>query len=81
MSFRRDCLRTIGEKIVYLTIKNHGDPDGWARVSLSELSRKTGLTRTGVINMIKRMTACGLVEVKNDRRTPNERNRYRTIDL
>lgn len=81
VDLQKDSLRTIGQKIVYLTIKNNGGEDGWTSVSLSELSRATGLTRTGVINMIKKMQGCGLIEVRNERRTPNERNKYRAIDL
>lgn len=78
---QKDSLRTIGQKILYLTIKNNGDDDGWACVSFSELSRATCLSRAGVINVIKRMQACGLLEVRNDHKTANEKNRYRAIEL
>jgi len=74
-------LRTIGSKIIYLTIRNSGQENGWASFSLSELARSTGLTRRGLYKTIHNMRDCGLVEIYNDRATTTSKNKYRTIEL
>lgn len=73
-------LRSVGSKIVYLTIRNHRDKAGWSSLSFKDLADVTGLTSTGVANIIKRMTNSGLIEVRNSRETPFTKNEYRIID-
>lgn len=73
-------LSSVGSKIVYLTIQNKRDITGWASLSFNDLASVTGLTSTGVANIIKRMTNSGLIEVRNSRETPFTKNEYRIID-
>lgn len=74
-------LRTIGSKIIYLTIRNGGQANGWASFSLSELARSTGLTRRGLYKTLHSMRDCGLLEITNDRATTTSKNKYRAIEL
>lgn len=74
-------LRTIGQKIIWLTIRNGSDEHGWASVSLTDLARNTGLSRRGVVNIINRMKDCGLVELSNDHDSHASKNKYRAITL
>lgn len=73
-------LRSVGSKIVYLTIQKELDETGWASLSFNDLAGVTGLTNTGVANIIKRMQNSGLIEVRRDRSTPFTKNQYRIID-
>jgi len=73
-------LRSVGSKIVYLTIRKELDDTGWASLSFNDLAGVTGLTTTGVVNIIKRMHDSGLIEVRNDRATPFTKNQYRIIE-
>lgn len=78
---RNDNLRTIGSKIVYLTIRNNADHKGWTTISLSELANTACLTRRGVVNILNRMQECGLLEKKHDHSSHNTKNKYRAITL
>lgn len=73
-------LRSVGSKIVYLTISKHLDETGWASLSFNDLASVTGLTNTGVANILKRMQKSGLIEVRRDRTTPFTKNAYRIIE-
>ncbi|WP_243041693.1 helix-turn-helix domain-containing protein [Dyella sedimenti] len=81
VNVQNDNLRTIGQKIIYLTIRNGSDENGWASVSLTDLARNTGLSRRGVVNIISRMKDCGLVESSNDHDSHVSKNKYRAITL
>jgi len=81
VSVQNDDLRTIGQKIIYLTIRNGSNESGWATVSLTDLARNTGLSRRGVVNIINRMKDCGLVEASNDHDSHVSKNKYRAITL
>jgi DNA-binding MarR family transcriptional regulator len=78
---QNDNLRTIGQKIIYLTIRNGSDEHGWATVSLTDLARNTGLSRRGVVNIINRMKGCDLVEASNDHDSHVSKNKYRAVTL
>ena len=81
VALQHDQLRTIGAKIVYLTIRNNAQESGWAAISLAELARNTSLSRQGIIKTLKRMAGCGLIEVRNDKVSTTSRNKYRTVEL
>jgi DNA-binding MarR family transcriptional regulator len=81
VNIQNDRLRTLGSKIVYMTLQNNGDADGWTKESLSDLSGIACMTRRGVVNILNRMQECGLIEKKNDRSSPNAVNQYRVIPL
>lgn len=76
---QNDNLRTLGSKLVYLTIRNNAGENGWVAISLSELSRTCCLTRRGVVTILNKMLMCGLLEKKNDHSSPVAKNIYRTI--
>lgn len=81
VKLQHEQLRTIGQKIVYLTIRNSGQGIGWASFSLSELARNTGLSRRGLYNTLHKMRDCGLLEIHNDRASTISKNKYRAIEL
>ncbi|MBQ4856238.1 hypothetical protein IMW82_16335 [Rhodanobacter sp. B2A1Ga4] len=81
VKLQHEQLRTVGQKIIYLTIRNGGQENGWASFSLSELARDTGLTRRGLYKTLHNMKDCGLVEIYNDRATTTSKNKYRAIEL
>jgi hypothetical protein len=78
---QNDNLRTIGSKIIYLTIRNNADRNGWATISLSELASTACLTRRGVVNILNRMQECGLIEKQYDHSSHDAKNKYRAITL
>lgn len=72
-------LRTIGSKIIYLTIRNNADVNGWTTISLSELAKTSCLTRRGVVSILNRMGECGLLEKQYDHSSPSAKNSYKAI--
>lgn len=76
-----DNLRTIGSKILYLTILNNANENGWTSISLADLARTTCLSRCGVITALKRMEKIGLIEIQHSDNNPKNRNKYRAITL
>lgn len=72
-------LKTIGSKLLYLSIRDRASDDGWTALGLTELSRMTGLSRGGLIKAVKRLESHGLIEVKKERDHQHAPNRYRTI--
>lgn len=81
VKLQHENLRSIGSKIIYLTIRNNGKENGWTSVSLSELARDTGLSRRGLYRTIHKMRDCGLLEIHNDKTSTTSKNKYRTIEL
>ena len=81
VKLQHEHLRTVGSKIIYLTIRNGGKENGWTSISLSELARNTGLTRRGLYKALHNMRDCGLLEITNDRATTTSKNKYRAIEL
>jgi DNA-binding phage protein len=81
VKLQHEHLRTIGSKIIYLTIRNGGKENGWTSISLSELARNTGLSRRGLYNTLHKMRDCGLLEIHNDKTSTTSKNKYRAIEL
>lgn len=81
VKLQHEQLRTIGQKIIYLTIRNGGKENGWASFSLSELARNVGLSRRGLYKTLHKMRDCGLLEIHNDRTSTTSKNKYRAIEL
>jgi len=74
-------LRTISQKLIYLSIQRRASESGWTRLGLAELQALSGLTESGVLKTLKRMQKVGLIEVMRDRSHPHNKNLYRTISL
>jgi len=72
-------LRTLGQKLIWLSIKQRASATGWTKLGLSELRSLTGYSESGVIKTLKKMEECGLIEVKRDRSHPHNKNLYRVI--
>ena len=81
VKLQNEHLRTIGSKIIYLTIRNGQQQEGWSSFSLSELAGTTGLSRRGIYKTLHKMRDVGLLEIYNDRATTTSKNKYRAIEL
>jgi hypothetical protein len=74
-------LDTTGKKIVYLTIQDRANEDGWSAISLNAFGRLTGLSPRGVHNILKGLINCGLLETNQVKERVNSTNVYRVIKL
>lgn len=68
-----------GQRLVILAVADCANQDGDAWPSLSELQRKTNLSREGVCDALAGLLRIGELEIVKDRKGPRGQNVYRII--